>query len=419
MPRYRSAAVSIIVVAAAATAASCTLDREGTGELLEATGGSPDASAGGAGGTTGPGGAGGSPAGGFGGSSASQGGSGGTAGSDAGAGGTAGAATGGSSTGGSSTGGSGGSAGGGLEINCLDGLDDDSDGEVDCADDDCKPDYECVAAPPADWSGYYRVRRLPWSDPEPAQEPCPNGRPARRFYQDASGSITCACSCGPLSGASCTPARIGCATNVNCSNPSDWTAELSDGHCHKPDIGSSTQLSCLLLDDGAIASMGSCTPSVTKSSVAPFQSVLDVCGPDVGNHGCFPGYACTHRGGGAYTGPLCVRKADNTACPLGWGARYFGFESYTDTRDCTACTCTPNTTCSPTGYAVYDDNDCHDWHATVSSSICVNASDALDFTTWSIRRTGTPQASGQCVGGGGESTGSLTTSGPTTFCCQQ
>jgi len=414
MPRYRSAAVSIIVVAAAATAGSCTLDREGTGELLEATGGSPDASAGGDGGTTGPGGAGGSPAGGFGGSSASQGGSGGTAGSDGGAGGTAGSAS-----GGGSTGASGGNAGGGGEVDCLDGLDNDSDGEVDCADDDCKPDYECIAAPPAEWSGYYRVRRLPWSDPEPAQEPCPNGSPAQRFYENASGDITCACSCGPLSGASCTPARIGCATNDDCSNPSDWTAELSDGGCHKPDIGSSDRLSCLLLDGGSVASMGSCTPGVTKSSVAPFQSILDVCGPDVGTHGCFPGYACTHRGGGAYAGPPCIQKADNAVCPLGWGARYFGFECYTDTRDCTPCTCTPNTTCSPTEYTIYDRNGCDSPKNTVSSSSCVDGSEALDFGTWSIRRTGTPQASGQCVGGGGESTGSLTTSGPTTFCCQQ
>ncbi len=419
----------VVLVAAATMAlvvASCTLNQQGTGELAAGTGGTSDASVGGSAGTSELGGAGGSSAGGSGvggstGGAAGLGGSG-TGGTtiDAGTGGTS---TGGSSTGGSSTGGS--EAGvndAGPETNCLNGLDDDGDGLVDCADPDCQALYQCVASPPVGWEGTYRVRELAWSDPAPPIEPCPDGSTATRYYVEASGPIVCACGCDALTGASCNPPPIGCSESDNCSDPLlDWTNTLANGSCQKPNIGNSGNLSCKLLGSPTVASDGACSPTVTKSSVAPFASFLDVCGTPNGPAGCFPGYACTAKSGGAYTGLPCVRAADNQTCPSGWGARHFAYGSYTDTRDCTACACTPQPSCSGGGYTFYDKNGCNasDNDIKIADANCHDVSNNLDANRWSIRLTSSANASGQCAGSGGLSTGSLDTSAPVTFCCQQ
>ena len=410
----RSGVVLVAAAIMALAVASCTLDQQGTGELAAGTGGTSDASVGGSAGTSELGGAGGSSAGG----SGVGGSTGGAAG--LGGGGAGGTSTGGSSAGGSSTGGSEAGVGdAGQEINCLNGLDDDGDGQVDCADDDCKTLYECVAAPPAGWEGTYRVRELPWSDPPPAVEPCPDGSTPARYYAEASGPIVCVCGCDALTGASCNPPPIGCSTDKTCGSVTDWTSALVDGDCHKPDIGNSNSLSCQLLASASVASAGSCNSTVTKSSMAPFASFLDVCGAPNGPSGCFPGYACTAKSGGAYTGLPCVRKADNQTCPPGWGERHFAYGSYTDTRDCTACSCEPQTICDGGGYTVYDFNNCSSGDISIADSNCHDVSGNLDSNTWSIRLTSNATASGQCAGSGGLSTGSLQTSQPTTFCCQQ
>ncbi len=36
---------------------------------------------------------------------------------------------------------------------CLDGVDNDADGNADCADTDCAPDFQCVEMPPSGYEG--------------------------------------------------------------------------------------------------------------------------------------------------------------------------------------------------------------------------------------------------------------------------
>lgn len=420
-----------LLIAAAFTTlhAGCTLDREGTGELWSGA----DSSVGGFGGTPETGGMGGTSVGGGGsGGTAGQGGTAGSSavgGNDAGTDATAGA--GGTDTGGTAGGGgAGGTAGGAggteagagdaatVEVDCLNGIDDDQNGVMDCADPACS-DYECVAAAPTDWHGFYRIRELPWSDPPPPIEPCPNGLQAQRYFQDASGAMSCVCGCESLTGATCAAPKLGCATNDSCSSVSDWTSALADGSCHKPGIGNASSLSCTLLDNGSVANSGSCQPTVTKTSAAPFAVFVDVCDSGSGAKGCFAGYECAAKGSGAYASRPCVAQPANATCPLGWGARHFAFGSYEDTRSCTACACTPQVTCSGGAYAVYDDNDCATGANSIGDMSCHDASGELDFGTWSIRLTAGAAAGGQCVASGGEPTGALTTENPVTFCCQQ
>jgi len=387
-----------------------------------------DASLGGSAGASGFGGVGGSD-GGTGGASGS--GLGGQAGM-AGAGGTAGTGGGhagggggdGGTSGSSGEGGSAGTAGGtggagGSETDCLNGVDDDQNGEVDCSDAACQALYECVPEAPQDWIGYYRVRELPWSDPAPPVEACPDGTAAARYFQDAAGQLICVCGCGALTGATCTAAKLGCAKNKTCDTPADWTAALSDGDCHKPDIGTSGSLSCKLLDNGTVDNPGSCPPTVTETGRASFERVVDVCGAAKAGKGCFPGYACAARAGGVYTGLPCVAKGENSTCPMGWSDRHFAYGDYQDTRECSPCSCAPSSSCSGGAYAVFDQLGCSEESNTIVSDACSDVSDALDYSMWSIRRKSLPTAAGDCAASGGVPSGALTPAYPTTFCCQQ
>src|SRR5690606_13162223 len=80
--------------------------------------------------------------------------------------------------------------------NCMNGVDDDSDGNIDCADPKCT-DHACVPEVPADWTGYYALY-----DGAPAGDPgCPQTFPStvNPAYLGNNGinvpPATCACSC--------------------------------------------------------------------------------------------------------------------------------------------------------------------------------------------------------------------------------
>ncbi|MCB9588489.1 MAG: hypothetical protein H6718_23980 [Polyangiaceae bacterium] len=319
-------------------------------------------------------------------------------------------------TAGAGAAGSGGAVGN--ESVCTDGVDNDHDNLVDCADAvDCAS-YECVDTAPAGWQGYFRLRDYDTYDPATPKLPCAGGVQPTRYFTEPTPSSCSACACAPLNGATCGDTPIFCAMgNGSCNNPSDWTSNLADGNCHKP--GSGDKGSCYL-GQPAVTNAGSCQPQGgAQVDTNLFQGMVDICGdatPPGG--GCGAQQSCVPRAAADYAGYICVSKAGEQDCPSGWNLRRVASANGSDARTCSACSCAPNTTCSPGTYKVYDLNDCGGDDSTVNSSSCKNLDGPMDFGFWSMRRSSLATPGGACTPSGGMPGGQVTLTGTQTFCCR-
>jgi hypothetical protein len=336
-----------------------------------------------------------------------------------------GSSAGGSSAGGSSSGGSssGGSGGGGPE-DCLDGVDNDGDGDADCADSECKPDFQCVTAVPSGYKGYFEVNRTDYPTPPGA---CDGGGMPAVYFSGPAGPPECnACTCGDVQGATCSAAPLSCwAGSGSCNGTAtDWTATLADGQCKKPGnlVGGSFSLSCQVVGDSQITGKGSCEPSKTDfANKNLWQNEVGACGLPAAGKGCGDGQACVPKVQGGDGGKLCIQKDGDTLCPAGtFSQKVATFTGGTDNRTCGDCTCgDASAMCGAGTYTFYDADQCGnmgDNPATIAD-MCRNVGPLLDFNSWSIRAN-IPKAQGTCPPGGGEPKGEVQTDGPVTFCCQ-
>jgi len=352
--------------------------------------------------------------------------------------GSGGSPTGSATTGSGGAGGSGGastSSGGGGVMGpeaCLDGADNDGDGMVDCADTDCGAGYECVDTAPSGWDGPYRVTKSELPVEEPVE--CDGGTAPETFFSDAAGAAACsACSCGDLTGASCSPPSITCwpGSTTCMGNGQDLTAALQNAQCAKPgnQLGATTQVSCMLTALAAVTQSGSCAPSdVDFPNKAAFGSEVAACPLPTSGGGCGGGQACVPRGSDPAQS-VCVRQdGESKQCPSGFSESVQAYVGGDDTRGCSECQCgDAATTCSGGSYMFYDLNMCMmggggDPPIAIDSSACKNTTPALDgqpttTTSWSIGKVAaTP--SGTCAPSGGEPTGQLNLQGSVTFCCK-
>jgi len=316
--------------------------------------------------------------------------------------------------------------------NCDNGVDDDCDGLVDCADPMCGG-FECVPAAPSGWTGYFRVATGGESSTAAA---CPTGGAATTLYANPAGAADCTtCSC-PVTGAECSPPSIGCvAGSATCGAgstlpPADWTSSLDNGACDMPTAllpPMTTSLSCEITRPTAVTAAGSCTPSaVSFANTAKFATQVDVCGAAIpGGGGCSGGNVCVPKSGAPYSTTVCVESAAATSCPPNWGTSYPTYTSANDTRACTQCECTgPTTSCTGGSYTFFDLDGCAgdgtggtSAPVTISSSACANVSALLDDGSWSAKAT-LPAVSTSCTPSGGVAMGSVSPMGAMLICCQ-
>ncbi|WP_281320020.1 hypothetical protein [Polyangium sp. y55x31] len=337
-------------------------------------------------------------------------------GGSAGPGGPGGGGPGGGGQGGGGQGGAG--AGTSGSEDCLDGADNDGDGDVDCADADCTEGFTCVDEAPAGWSYTWAAE----GDVVPAS--CEAGAGAEVLFTDPAGAAECsACTCGTLEGAACSTPGLQCHTNTgNCfGNGESWTGAFQNGACAKPTnlLGLSISLSCRLNGTAMVTSPGSCPPSVSDfQNKEPFAGKIAACGAKTSNGGCGAGSACAPKPA-ADTESLCLRQEGEHACPDGF-TQIVSYKNATDTRACSACACEPDATCMGGQYRFFDYDMCMaggDNPIAVDSGTCRNVSAPLDSNTWSVQQVpATP--SGSCVPTGGAPTGELTPEGAVTFCCK-
>lgn len=334
--------------------------------------------------------------------------------------------------------------------NCTNGVDDDADGNADCADPKCNT-YTCVPEIPAGWSGYFALYDgLPAGDPG-----CPADFPSTTtpafLGNDGLTAMdaTCACECEPPTWQGCAPldsvvmetADTACGQASFCSGdlaiPAAW-----DGTCFGTNFYQGGQLTCgpdvvmtmscaqntgdpcnvSVRATGVAALNGSCqaTPTVTKPDLV-WERFGRACGdaPTTGG-GCNVGQVCLPRMETPYESGVCIMMAGDNACPAGaFTEKHVFFDDVMDTRDCTACTCgvASGGSC-PTTINIYSDTapGCMNLIASFPAGECF---DLVGNPTIAARAATAPGAptGGSCLPSTPAATGTVMPTSPTTFCC--
>lgn len=333
------------------------------------------------------------------------------------------------STGVGGTGGMGGTGGtGGMPVleNCLDGLDNDNDAMIDCADPDCDPGFECVDPAPDGWQGYFRVRTTPFPNMNVAM--CPDGSMPATYFDTPQDAACEACSCGAWAGATCAPAPLTCYDNSqNCGGNQtiDLTPQALNGACYNtPNLPGTVNRSCRLTGASSVSNTGACPPTGGAIMTTDlWENQNDICGAAMpGGGGCNnPQKVCVPRGGGDYDGPVCIRKEGSNVCPPDFDDKSIEMaQTGMDKRMCSPCGCdVSDVTCTAGSYTIYDFDDCQGASTiTVNNMNCTNATQILDSETGSVMPTLPVAMGGTCKAKGGEPMGTVELEAPITVCCK-
>jgi hypothetical protein len=225
---------------------------------------------------------------------------------------------------------------------CTSGVDDDSDGHVDCDDTDCQATYTCTPPAPAGWVGPFTLR-----DEVASQAPlaCQGTYPIEVY--SGKGGITCGaaqcgqCTCGAVEGVTCSLPTLSIWENINMDCKGAPTrVEPASTECKGIGAGGLTA-------SDTLPSGGSCAAGHAPNTFpAPsFQRAAVACATGGGaGAGCAnAAYQCVPRPASPFEAALCVlRTGDAPSCPAGYPARrrvFYG--GATDGRSCSACGCQP------------------------------------------------------------------------------
>jgi hypothetical protein len=322
-------------------------------------------------------------------------------------------------------GGVGGGAGGGgvgSEV-CFDGVDNDKDGDIDCADsEDCAAIAECVPAIPPEFKEYVRYHGESYTGDTHTPPKCPDGSEPTRYFSGPGGAATCSqCSCD-WPGAACSAPKIECYQgNLTCTNGADFTTTAQNENCISL-MGFSAAMqdeSCLIVaSSAAVTSPGSCSTSGGAMTKGPtWQEEIFVCALESAGGGCMAGQACAPKPAINYEGAICIEANGVVECPTGWKTEQRTvYSGGNDTRGCSSCACMSGISCGNDGYyAVHGDNVCGGAGVIVNGA-CTGAVTANLGANGSLKPKLSSVIKGQC--GGGQPTGSVETSGPITICCR-
>jgi hypothetical protein len=320
--------------------------------------------------------------------------------------------------------GSGGVAGtnGSGEVACVDGSDNDGDGQTDCADADCVGRATCLPVVPPDWTGPLTTVKKPVSiDPAP----CANGAAPQRRFLTPGGPVHCsACSCGDRTGASCKLGEVVVAAGVSpdtaCATGSaiDPTSATCGEFPASQDPGVAVKASLA-------ETKGSCPPAggIVDNRPPVFQDAYDTCPLPGSGTGC-AGNLCVPITNEAQT--CILQKGTTASCPAGWNTRVVVYGGSDDQRDCTACTCAdPPSVCTSGKLTLHKTAACTvdtktDPKPTVDvDGQCryLNVNDPFPNTKWHFVASGLSVSSTTCSPQGGVPTGEVVAQDGSVLCC--
>jgi len=237
--------------------------------------------------------------------------------------------------------------------NCTNGIDDNCDGLVDCAEPSCQTaGYACVGAAPAGWSG----PDLFWTGTAGATAPaCPTG------YQTLDGNAgptgtsgSCACTCA-ASGQACTATAalhsdMTCAVNPACRSVTVTATMTGTGACTPiaPTTVCGSGGSFAAAGGVPALSGGTCVPQVTKTPgpAAGWTSSARVCtAPADFPGGCAAaGQECVPPTPSPFGAAMCVHQSGDASCPAGFPTKSLIYRGETDMRGCGPCMCSARPT---------------------------------------------------------------------------
>jgi hypothetical protein len=288
---------------------------------------------------------------------------------------------------------------------CSNGIDDDGDGDPDCADSDCS-DWSCDGAAPTGWTGPSVV--YVGSDP-----PNCGGDYSKETLAGGTAVDAAAASCSTCS---CSNATAACATFVNVFGSTDM-------QCGGANCGGSVSGTCDTVNlpcAGATAyvhmelptGLASCQPTAAQDPTigdATWKKEVRACTDANKLHigGCAEGEVCSPKT--PFAGSICVTKSGDLACPNSvYSEKHVYYKGMNDTRGCSDCGCDHD--CS---YAWRVDASCNASFGLGENS-CSMASPSSGQVKAGVQITGT----GTCAATGGQPIGSAEATGPVTVCCQ-
>lgn len=322
-----------------------------------------------------------------------------------------------------SSGGSGGAGGGGgsgeLVEDCLNGDDDDQDGKRDCDDEDCAPDFECVAPAPEGWIGPVALFKGPSSE-APA---CPTELPDS-IYQGLADLVDepaqcSACSCDPTGvNVNCSLASVEAYAQPNCAGSKNQTGQNNFlNGCSSKSVGDFPESFRIMPPQ--VNAFGLCMPAQAEASLPPpvWASIALACSRAQLGKGCGT-QLCAPRGKPPFEEALCIVQKGDHECPVPFLTRHTFADDpndVTDARGCGPCQCgQPEGSCSVLT-TLYSTSGCDGMSVTVpNDSSCVPG---LGFEVKSLLPETTKTAS--CAPEGGAPMGSITPANTaiTTVCC--
>jgi hypothetical protein len=314
--------------------------------------------------------------------------------------------------------------------NCSNGIDDNCDGKIDCAEAACQTaGYTCVPVAPAGWTG----PALLWTGAFGTAAPgCPMGYHSLDAKIGPTGTAdSCSCKCAAL-GQQCSANGTFHADQM-CSYVPCASVSLSSAS----GTGACTTITSNTCGTGGsfsgpttlpVPSGGSCTPQVTPTPGTPasWTTSARVCSwtapPDIPG-GCTAGGEQCIGSSGSFGSMACVYQNGDASCPNGYPNKTLLYTGETDTRGCGSCTCSnppSGGTCAGSISFWGDVNAGCGGAATVTSSLggpCKGYMGVGNNPGYvQANYTLTP---GTCsVPAQPTATGAVTGTGPTTVCCK-
>jgi hypothetical protein len=306
---------------------------------------------------------------------------------------------------------------------CLDGIDNDGNGLVDCQDPKCVGGgFVCVDAPPAGWDGVAITRRDP-SDNTIAPA-CGDGGAATTYFEGlAADPATCSpCTCDKPDGGSCS-ASFACYMDNTCGGPPKGPTPVLVGPTCTAELAvpgaNGCKVTATVADGGACPAAGG-----AMATPVPWAHRDDLCRTGiVGGKGCGATQVCVNRGANLPQ-IACLRARGDVGCPPGWSATVslYPKAGVVDQRGCTPCTCGAPTggSCTGASVTVNSDIDC-----TGSTNVTVTGC-SKDNTLigmiqaasgWGAKSSGATLTPGTCAPRGGQATGTFDAGAPEGFCC--
>jgi hypothetical protein len=244
-----------------------------------------------------------------------------------------------------------------LVENCLNGTDDDRDNLIDCADPDCNSGYTCGGSVPVGWQGPIVL----WSGAPKVAPSCPSAYPSQLMLahdQLQVPSYACpSCACMPT-GASCASIlHLSFDTTSTCTAAAGWVTTVNAGSACQPEFQTlfSQKYNPMSLPMGSVQIdpfssppiSGSCSPGMVTATIPPptWGADAEACGGVAAAGGGCPQGQCVPKPTAPFGASLCIIRSGVSTCPPQYptpkptaqSGQFY--QTYSDGRSCSTCSC--------------------------------------------------------------------------------